>query len=122
MNKERLLKLAEHLETKVPPKQFNMDIWGRHNGVFCGCAIGWAAQSTYFKRLGFSLKYYGDGTAEETPTYSSCGEIVESVMAGRSLFDLNQDDFENLFKRPMGDKRTPKQVAKDIRNFVKSKE
>jgi hypothetical protein len=44
MHTERLLKLADFLET-VPPDKFDMNGWGREDDCgFAGCAIGWAGK------------------------------------------------------------------------------
>lgn len=54
MNKDRLLTLATHLETKVPKSAFNMKFWGTDRDSECGfagCAIGWAIQDNLFPDL-----------------------------------------------------------------------
>lgn len=55
MNKERLLTLANFLET-VRPEKFNMALWGSDKECgAAGCACGWAAQIPEFKTLGLHL-------------------------------------------------------------------
>src|SRR4051812_47952886 len=76
MNKKRLLKLADFLET-VPREKFNLNHWvtalptkpeGREEGEcgFAGCAMGWAAHAKLFPELKFdrwnmcNIVYYGN--------------------------------------------------------------
>jgi len=51
---QRLLKLADYLETNVKPKDFDINSWMYDTGNLCGttcCAFGWAAYSKLFKGL-----------------------------------------------------------------------
>jgi hypothetical protein len=128
MNKKRLLKLADYLET-VPRKRFNMDHWA--SAKFCGkpkepehecgtsaCALGWACTIPSFKRAG--LKFIECGSnfwthIDLVPDF----EGSTGYGAAASLFGIRYSQAEWLFS-PESPARTPKQVAKRIRKFVES--
>ncbi len=62
MNKRRLLKLAEFLETAELPGKFRMGLWGEEvkgdGRPACGsaaCAAGWATTIPSFRRAGLRL-------------------------------------------------------------------
>lgn len=126
MNKElqgldRLEKLAEFLQT-ISRKQFNMENWYIRKPD-CGtvaCAAGWATHIPSFRRAGFKLlreKYLlkGDEYTHFSPVYKNNG----GMDAVQTFFNLNDDDAWHLF----GDdtKRTPKQEAKVLRQYVKAR-
>lgn len=113
MNRERLLALADFLETKVPENQFNMSVL--HNGKdphtcrFAGCAMGWAAVlwPEYFEFT-------------ETSIYLKDSLILGSK-AMEEFFDIDYIAVNRLFYRVYnnnGNKLTAKQVANRIREYV----
>lgn len=128
--RDRLLKLATFLE-KLPRKKFNFNtvVTGPDipNKTFsCGsvaCAIGWcpvvfpslAAYVTGSDGWPWTVKTMSDGRDGYVPT-------------GMNLFGLTYDESNALFSPDCGseiglpslpDTATPKQVAKNIRTFVK---
>lgn len=131
MNKKRLLKLADFLET-VPAKAFNIRNWQRDPATkpegktpgecgFAGCAVGWAVHAKLFRGLKFGEYEYGSNV----PHYQ--GEYEWEAVS--TLFDINNgcngtgqfQDAEFLFCGLSYDiDPTPKQVAKRIRAFVAS--
>lgn len=136
MNSERLLKLAEFLET-VPADEFYMYTWCRtepykpetvtegHCG-FSGCAIGWAAHAKLFD--GFYLRRKRSGSVSPgllMPIF----QRKQNWNAVSTLFDLplgkdaatpskqaehifDDDSYEQTFVGP-------NDVASRIRAFVK---
>lgn len=124
MRKDRLLKLADFLET-VPRVAFNIERWvtsgatkpeGARPGDcgFAGCAIGWAAHANLFE--GLSL-------LEHSPSYHN----TEGFEAVDLLFDFDDADPEDygayLFhfaNYPAPHNPTPEDVAARIRQFVKT--
>lgn len=134
MNKKRLLKLADFLET-VPRRAFDIGGWqtkaptkpeGKKQGEcgFAGCAVGWATHAKLFR--GLRLEQYFDGGVA-FPVY----EDREGFDACAQLFDIHgyfppehqlayQDFAEYLFSPDAYETPpTPKQVAARIRAFVK---
>ena len=121
MNKKRLLKLADFLET-VPRRKFNLRMWiqslpskpeaktAGHCG-FAGCAIGWAAHAKLFRGLHLNR-------ADWTPVYHG----AEDWDAPMVLFDLEAEQTKFLFSvwHYDNERTTPKQVAKRIRKFVEA--
>lgn len=101
MNKERLLKLADFLDT-VPPARFRFDVWA-HNKKGeeikigeCGttaCAVGWATTIPEFAAAGLHLRIGGDFGPTATPEFDG-SESIEAVMR---FFDLSMHDAERLF-------------------------
>lgn len=129
MNKtqaSRLLTLARFLRNEVDPKNFDMNSYydklGCENGWIpnlkepkCGttaCALGWC--SRIWPKL-FRLKN-GFCLFSVNETFVSIG-MFESAIA--NFFGLRCIDVSTLFY-PERD-RTPKQEAKSIERFVKSK-
>lgn len=136
MRKDRLLKLADFLET-VPRRSFEIRWWqkrpatkpeGTHQGEcgFAGCAVGWAAHAKLFR--GLRLAQHGDGGTDATPIYDG----DEGMPAVARLFDLPTvgdyfkvcPDASCLFEAESydGHRATPLQVARRIRKFVKDAE
>lgn len=135
MRKDRLLKLANFLET-VPRKAFNLKNWqisaatkpeGDEPGDcgFAGCAIGWAAHAKLFR--GFTLGPFEDWPYLQ-PKYKDKG----AWRAVAELMDLPLDHDGGLSSRHAehlflgnnyaGGNPSPKQVAARIRKFVKREE
>lgn len=125
MNKKRLLKLADFLET-VPRRAFNMDYWvareatkpeGKAPGScgFAGCAMGWAQHAKLFRGLELGESWVG----EQTPTFNGATGFeaaaqLFSIDHGNSRFLFGSDSYGAIVNP------TPKQVAKRIRKFVET--
>jgi len=134
MNKERLLVLANFLDT-VPTFKFDLTSWRHHPGadhyvqdsdlvdsnltdMTCGttaCAVGWACSIPEFNAQGLFW--------EDRPVYEVAGVWGKhrSWGAVTGFFDLGTYDAEHLFTYdlyPFGE-RGPKDVAARIRTFVK---
>lgn len=119
MNKKRLLKLADFLET-VKPKEFRMDSW--YNETPCGttaCAFGWACSIPSFKRAGLKMKVirhtdvaYGDVTFKG----------LESYNAASKFFGIDIDEAEYLFSPDAySGKGIKRQVIRRIRKLCSSR-
>jgi hypothetical protein len=125
MNKNRLLKLADFLET-VPRKSFDMGDFGRFGSAgeneprkfsgkfdcgFAGCAIGWAAQGRLFP----GLRYSNDGD-----TFTFQGDDADGFQIAERLFDIGAGGSMHLFSRAAYTAKNPRPqtVAKRIRKFV----
>jgi len=108
MNKKRLLKLADYLDT-VPRKNFNIDIW-RCGSV--GCAMGHACDIPAFKRVGLKLMTRYDMLCP------ALGRLI-AFDAAAKLFSITHYQATCLFS-PIGygRQRGPGVVAKRIRRFV----
>ena len=119
MHKDRLLKLAAHLDT-VPKKRFNMDEVVSENAstTLCGtrgCAMGHALSIKSFRKLG--LKLNSDGSDVRFKDYDGSYEGAEE------LFDTNSLQAAALFGCSWENKhryQSPKSVAASIRRFVKT--
>jgi len=115
MRKDRLLKLAEFLETKQFNEEEKFDLNGWHYKDECGtiaCAIGWA--TTLFKKEKFEL------TDHDTPQYKRFWDWK----AVEKFFSIDSYEAEYLFlgsKYGKKDLNNPLAVAIRIREFVKEK-
>lgn len=120
MNKKRLLKWAEFLETEVPPKRFDMGVWGTGPLSKCStaaCALGWATAIPSFRRAGLTtLPTFDGGFAVE---YRSNDGSTYGASAAEQFFGIRSDDAA-LITDPAfySTPPTPKQVAKRIRKLV----
>lgn len=128
MNKthaKRLLKLADFL-SELPRKRFYYgrwvgDNWGGKQDLSCGttaCAFGWAATMPEFRRLGLCI---APGFLSGVVRLKDGGS---SYSAAEKVFGLNPDEHDLLFlpaESGLGERATPKQVAKHIREFVKER-
>jgi hypothetical protein len=115
MRKDRLLKLAEFLEA-LPPERLDMEIWAsrRFDPADCGtcaCAFGWAATIPEFRELGLELDIseFGSGSVWYQRT--------SGFAAAEAFFGLSIEDAKSLFGN-FDRGRTPKDVARDIRNLI----
>lgn len=114
MNKERLLRLADHLDA-IDPIKFDLTDWR------CGttaCAIGHACDIPEFKEAGLKLA----GVSYDSYPYADPCFLRECGWdAVVSFFDINYDDAEYLFEETAYDpvdKCNPKAVSNRIREFV----
>jgi len=140
MNKKRLLKLADFLDSLSKQKfdfgcvanQYGKPMKealkaGKHACGTVACAIGWTP--AVFPRL---VKWvnewtYGDDIKNATELTVQVKESGANsyIRVGEELFDLTWYESYNLFTPGVldaGENATPKQVAKQIRKFVKDKE
>lgn len=123
MNKERLLKLAEFLETSVPNEEFDLGSWR------CGttaCAVGWACTMPEFTQQGlvwstmeddFASPYYKDQvTGKEFSGWNAVGKFFLGVEKDYMLkYNLFAPDF-------YPSNPTPQMVAARIRQTVENAE
>lgn len=122
MNKRRLLKLAEFLETKVPREHFNMAVIakGKCDLSTCGsagCAIGWLPAcfpKSDLKLVDIDGMIWLRSEGIEGTDFSVAAEFLS----------IDKDSASFLFSNigPFGDTRndeSPAEVAARIRNFVK---
>ncbi len=136
MNAERLLRLADFLET-LPEGRFDYSVWSRGCepgvqleivGGACGttgCALGWATAIPEFQELGLYLDHTG------TPNLKGRPE-TESWKVTKEIFDLTMVEHDYLFypecSPPAGlrlllprgplDEANVFEVAAHIRKFV----
>lgn len=121
INAERLLKLADYLET-VPRDHFNMSKWSEDKPSGCGfsgCAIGWAAHGKLFPGLSL-VRVRKPVTQNFHPRYVKRGR-VRGTTGFRGVgvcFSISAWQASRLFTEDRISK-TPKQVAKRIRQFVR---
>lgn len=113
----RLLKLAAYLET-VPRKRFDFTRWLDEDATAtsCGtraCAMGHAAMMPMFRRLG--LRIVPCLSHPDARRLKLDGETNAIFIAAR-LFGISGYEAERLFT--CGYRATPKQVAKNMRDFV----
>ncbi len=120
MRTDRLLRLADHLETVVAkaPETFDMDTFGR--AMACGtvcCALGHACSIPEFREAGLRMEWVPDGPNE-------CGEVVvagaRNFGAAEVFFGIEDRTASYLFgpDDPEAPKRTTVEVADRIRKFV----
>jgi len=141
-NKNRLLKLADFLST-LPRNRFDFSNWvgkdwGGKPDLSCGttaCALGWATTIPSLRRAGLRLVH--DEQVDNQAYVTLNGQVgswddpfESSQAAAKEVFGLDYDEFSFLFipesfsyaGRPsLSEKATPKQVARNIRFFVKHK-
>lgn len=107
MNKDLLRNLADYLEAEdIPEDQFDMEQWGKENGVFCGCAIGWGIKGEILKGAYIDVRlFYKDGDYTEWDAVSE-------------IFDIIIPDAELLFHSESYDNPTKEEVVARIREFI----
>jgi hypothetical protein len=125
MNIERLLRLADYLET-VNPETFNMRTWGSRNE--CGttaCAMGHACDIPEFKELGLKLVWpeLDHHTAQIEFPCPRRNITRVGIGAAQAFFDLDSEQACFLFagQTDAGFNRedeTPLQVVARLRTFV----
>jgi hypothetical protein len=117
MRKDRLLKLAEFLETKQfnEEEKFDLNIWKEEDE--CGtaaCAIGWSA--SIFKDEGLKII---KGNMRYIPVY----ELFRKWEAVENFFEISHEETLTLFSaRSYYPSNNHLAVVKRIREFVKEKE
>lgn len=142
--KDRLNALADYLDT-VPKKKFNFSIFANKSlsadnecGA-TGCALGWACTMPRFQRMGLQLVIDGyDGTSDNrrpnyAPIITKDGKTVATYFeTAEQIFGITTNEAEGLFMPdgaadwqknrwgPPG-KASAKQVASNIRKFIKWK-
>lgn len=121
MNTERLLKLAEKLDT-VPEDRFDLSSWAddRFMPGDCGttaCAVGWACTIPEFNEAGLRLVYSPSGPF---PQFVTSEVNYQWFTAAEKFFDLNFGEADYLFSSMcyVGADRTPSGVAGRIRSLV----
>lgn len=130
MHKQRLLKLADLLETNAKNKKgarFDMFSWGKvddpKNAISCGthcCAMGLAALSGQFKRAGLLAVIDGIGRVR----FRWKGRPIDGNSAAEKLFGISADEALSFFS-PRGSSydanvgaRAERHLAKTVREFV----
>ena len=122
MNTQRLLKLADLLDT-VPPEQFYIGLWSNSPEFNCNtvaCAAGWACSIPEFAEAGLHLQYADDEKTDCSIHYNDefCNPLEE-------FFDMSRGEVENIFHGPRSvyhkDRKniTPQDVAALIRKKVR---
>lgn len=115
MNRERLTKLADFLDT-VPEPAFNIDRWQGSCGTVA-CAVGWATKIPEFIEAGFKMMNMGS-YYESVPVF----ENRFRWNAVTEFFDINYEQAMYLFsgfKYDMpGWQVTPAMVAERIREVL----
>ena len=120
MNKIRLAKLADFLET-VPEDKFNMDVWaylGNKTSLgdcgTAGCALGWATKIFPELTINFSFSNpYPDLYFEGFRNYSALELFFDLD------FELSRDLFSAL-RYPDPANISPQEVANKIRQAVEA--
>lgn len=129
MNAKRLLRLADELDEQ-PRKLFYMNVWfeERSCGTVC-CAGGLACTIPSFKRAGLKRETQepfmgGKPVPTNGVEYTDeHGIVYRSFDALAKFFDIPEDHATKLFSggHPYPSiKPTPKQVARALRQYVKS--
>lgn len=116
MNKERLITLADYLET-VPSARFNMNTWGTDPECgTAGCAMGHACQIPEFSATGLRLIEKGDG--DYIPEFGRHAEY----MAAAAFFDLEYMQAISLFSPDCyrAARPRPTTVARRIRRLAEA--
>jgi hypothetical protein len=118
MKEERLIRLADHLDT-VPQKDFNILFW-HHEDSYCGtvaCAIGHACTIPEFVYHGFRLKRDERIGVGLTPTYKQ----YDGYEAVSEFLRISAADARYLFTAAGYGTAdvSPKMVADRIRDYVR---
>ncbi len=118
MNKKLLLSLADAIESdQVPEDQFNMNVWGKENGLFCGCAIGWGVKLGILKDITFKSHSYklNEKELDYKLNHSLVGYDIPS-----KIFNISYNEACDLFHPHYYDNRNKQNVVDRIRKFVKN--
>jgi len=116
MDAEKLLKMADFVET-LPEETFDLSTWKRETdcGTVC-CAIGWAAQKKLFRGLSFQFsETYGLEAA-----YSSGDKLECGFAAVTQLFNITLETVLKIFINSAYEKGedSPRHVSQRIRELV----
>ena len=115
MKIEKLRILQDALRTQVPKKQFDITIWAKQNGLFCGCAMGWAAKLGLFDDVYLPKHYPNYGIEFGFDTIYGNGAHYTILL----VFDLNSDQVDLIFfSESYGKNPTPNQVADRIEEVI----
>lgn len=129
MNKDRLLKLADFLET-LPDEKFDFRKYVKKDDGLCGtvcCAIGWCPAV-------FPNEWYWERCPDADWVVVVLRKGFRDIgLAGMEFFDVSIGDYERMFiplstrhrSRPgsgLPSTATAKRVAAGIREFVAEKE
>lgn len=129
---KRLLKLASFLD-KLPRKRFNFTHWAGLDwqgkpDLSCGttaCAFGWSTTIPAFRRLGLRMYKHNYADDLSVPWIGMKGDhrYNAAPRAAKAIFGLNYDEFTFLFIPTISlpENASAKDVAKNIRRFVKHK-
>ncbi|KVH64446.1 hypothetical protein WS89_03960 [Burkholderia sp. MSMB1072] len=110
-----LLKDAYEIIDGIPPRNFNLDTWRKHDdGATCGtiaCAAGWLTLHPKFQNLGLKV------SNESSPVFND----KESMSALADLFRIDWDNAFQLFReKRVSELGTHKQVfLRRLRAFLK---
>jgi AraC-like DNA-binding protein len=116
---DRLERVADYLARKTESSAFDMGAWSflKHPSQgqcgFAGCAMGWVAHEKMFR--GFKLELAYGPLVGQVPTYY--GAKIYGAVA--KLFGISESEASDLFGPKLG--TTPKDVARDIRSFIRYK-
>lgn len=111
---QRLLVLADFLETKVPDEDFNLRRWLHPYGS-PSCAIGYAGIIPEFRALGFGVSYRGGPRGSNEPFFGD----IKRWEAIQTFFEISYATAAEFFTRMRYETAPgPRQVAARIRAFV----
>ena len=120
MKISRLNRLIEILE-KVPEELFDMTIWAtRRNGMFAGCACGWASQSPEFQKDGLSFEIGDCGMVSYNDILTG---KVKGTYGMANFFEIDYATADRLFESDFynaPEKITPADVIARIRELLNS--
>jgi hypothetical protein len=100
---QRLLRLAEFLETEVPEEKFSLCGWA-------ACAMGWAGRLPEFQSAGFSCHPFIGPRFRNDIGCEAVRSFFEIARAADIIHLVLQDSYP--------DHATPEMVATRIREFV----
>lgn len=115
MNTEKLLRLADLVET-IAPEKFDLKNWkGDGDCGTVGCAVGWATEDAWFQAQGLSGKYLP--TCDGRVGWKAVSEFFDTEPSD-TYFPSSEASFlfseDSYVTRPAH----PKEVAIRIRLFV----
>lgn len=123
MNKKRLLKLADYLDT-VRLEKFDMNNWGIKEEFSCGtaaCALGHAGTMKCFRKSGLKTEFDTLGGQVQFTAKNSRYASYFDIEAGEEFFGLNSYEAQYLFlPGTYGARKGPKTVAGRIRRLVRN--
>lgn len=133
--KDRLLKLAKHLETgKLGHKEFNFSTLNFGKGAEKGCGTAGCALGECPIVFPRQWSFVGQGVGEVSkPCLKKFKSEGSSFLSAVEFFDIDEDEADHLFQpgtqypnvwggKELNHHATRKQVAANIRAFVARKE